>query len=46
MKYESVNNDENIAHYFKNLLIDKQNDYMLKFELFYIKMEQFYSFFG
>lgn len=44
-KYE-VNNNKNIAYYFRDLLIDTHNDYILnsKTELFYLKLKQFYIF--
>lgn len=39
MKYKYVNNDENIIHYFKNLLIDIDNNCILEFKLFYIEFK-------
>lgn len=39
MKYEDINNDENIAHYFEDLSINMHNDYMLEFESFNDELE-------
>lgn len=39
---ESIDNNKNIAHYFKNLSIDMDNDCTTGFESFHIKFEQFH----
>lgn len=41
-KYQDVDNNKDIAHYFRDLLIDIYNDYILEFELFYTKLEKFH----
>ena len=45
MEYEGVDDDEDIAHYFEDLSIDKYNDYSPEPESFYTKLEQFHTFF-
>lgn len=39
MEYEGIDNNKNIAHYFKNLLIDVDNNFTLKFKSFHIEFE-------
>lgn len=46
MEYKDINNNEGITYYFGNLLINTYNDFMLKLELFYTKLEQFHTSFG
>lgn len=41
MRYENVDNDENIAHYFQNLSIDSDNNCMLGSQSFHPEFEQF-----
>ena len=39
MEYKDVDNDKDIAHYFKDLSINVDNDYIPRLELFYTKLE-------
>ena len=45
-KYEGIEDDEHVAQYFRNLLINTQNDNIPEPESFYIESEQFHTFFG
>lgn len=46
MEYEGVDNYENSAHYFENLLINTHNDCTPGSKPFYLESEQFYTPFG
>lgn len=44
-QYEGINNDEDLAHYLRNLSIDIHNNRMVEFKSFYTILEQFSTFF-
>ncbi len=46
MKYEGIKDDENIVHYFENLLINIHNGYISEFKLFYSKLKQLHTLIG
>ena len=46
MKYEGIDNDEDIAHYFEDLLIDVDNDFTPTSKSFFTESEQFHTSIG
>lgn len=43
MKYESFDNDPNIVHFFKNILIYLHYNYIVESESIYTEFELFYN---